>query len=323
MSLLEVKNLKTHFKIRDGVVRAVDGVSFKVEAGESLGIVGESGSGKSVTNLSILGLIPQPPGEIKGGQALFNGKDLLKMSEGELQKIRGNKIGMIFQDPMSSLNPFLTVGRQLSEVLEIHRKMSHKEAYKKSKEMLALVGIPDVERCIHAYPHQYSGGMRQRVMIAMALLCDPSLLIADEPTTALDVTIQAQILDLIRDLQKRLGMGMILITHNLGVVAGVCDRLVVMYVGRIIEEGPTEELFKRPRHPYTRALLESVPRLDTQAGARLYTIKKQPPDLSRLPGGCHFHPRCDLAADRCQNDDPKLELLSPKRFSACWKAGEL
>ncbi|MBI2501336.1 MAG: ABC transporter ATP-binding protein [Deltaproteobacteria bacterium] len=323
MSLLKVTDLQTDFRIRGGFIRAVDGVSFSIEAGETLGIVGESGSGKSVTSLSLLGLIPQPPGRITGGTAYFEGKDLLQLPEEDLRKIRGNKIAMIFQDPMTSLNPFLTVGRQLTEVLEVHQNKSHREARRLAIEMLDQVGISDATRRIDAYPHQLSGGMRQRVMIAIALLCRPSLLIADEPTTALDVTIQAQILDLLRKIQSEMGMALILITHNLGVVTGICDRVLVMYAGHVVEESPMGSLFQHPRHPYTRALLRSVPRLDEGKSGRLEAIRDQPPDLSRLPVGCRFHPRCDFAVERCSIEEPTLDIVTAGHRSACWKAGEV
>ncbi len=316
--LLDIKNLQTQFDTPDGVVNAVRGVSIALEAGESLGIVGESGSGKSVLNLSYLRLIPQPPGRIAGGSAHFAGADLLRMSDADLRKIRGDKIAMIFQDPMTSLNPFLTIERQLTEVLETHRHVTPREAVRQSIAMLEMVGIPDPSIRIRGYPHQFSGGMRQRVMIAMALLCRPKLLIADEPTTALDVTIQAQILDLLRDLQKEFGMALILITHNLGVVAGMCERIVVMYAGRIVEEGSADHIFTTPAHPYTRALLRSVPRLDEDRKTHLVPIRDQPPDLSRLPGGCSFHPRCDVMIDQCRTDEPLLTNRAEKHCAACW-----
>jgi oligopeptide transport system ATP-binding protein len=317
MSLLEVHNLQTHFHQRDGVVRAVDGVSFALDPGETLGIVGESGSGKSVCNLSYLRLIPEPPGEISGGPVLFQGKNLLDLSEAALRKVRGNDIAMIFQDPMTSLNPFLTVARQLTEVLETHRKMNRQDALREATTMLERVGISDAGHRIHNYPHQFSGGMRQRVMIAMALLCRPKLLVADEPTTALDVTIQAQILELLSDLQTEFGMAMILISHNLGVIAGNCDRTVVMYAGRIVEEAPTDQLFESPMHPYTRALLRSVPRLDEDRHERLEPVRDQPPDLSQLPPGCAFHPRCDLAEAACRQTRPTLTPCGIDQSAAC------
>lgn len=318
MALLEVHNLKTYFETHDGVVKAVDDVSFKVEAGQTLGIVGESGSGKSVLNLSLLQLIPNPPGRVVGGTATFDGQNLFALSRSEMRNIRGNKIAMIFQDPMTSLNPFLTIERQLTEVLEIHQGLDRRQARKHAVEMLDLVGIPDPAKRICCYPHQFSGGMRQRVMIAMALLCKPQLLIADEPTTALDVTIQAQILELLKKLQDEFGMAMILITHNLGVVAGVTDRVAVMYAGRIVEEAATEQLFSKPIHPYTRALLKSVPRLDEKKSERLVSIKDQPPDLANLPDGCHFYPRCDLVQQRCREEDQSLKACGQNQRAACW-----
>lgn len=317
-SLLEVKNLQTVFQSREGFVKAVDDVSFHVEQGETLGIVGESGCGKSVTCLSILRLLPSPPAKIIGGEVYFQDQNLLTFSKRELRALRGNQIAMVFQDPMTSLNPFLTVARQLTEVLETHENLKPRESLKRSIEMLERVGFPLASERIQEYPHQFSGGMRQRVMIAMALLCRPRLLIADEPTTALDVTIQAQILDLLKNLQKELGMSLILITHNLGVVAGMCDRILVMYAGRIVEENAAEHLFKTPLHPYTRGLLKSVPRLDEERRTSLFSIRDQPPDLSRLPPGCPFHPRCDLREERCFREDPPLIDCGEGTRTACW-----
>ena len=312
-NLLSIRDLQTHFRTEDGVVKAVDGVSFDLAEGETLGIVGESGSGKSVTCLSLLRLVPSPPAFFPGGEVRFDDRDLLKLSEAEMEKIRGDKIAMIFQDPMTSLNPYLTVERQLTEVLEVHRDLSRAEARSLCIEMLGKVGIPSPDKRIDQYPHEYSGGMRQRVMIAMALLCNPRLLIADEPTTALDVTIQAQILELISELKRDLNMGVILITHDLGVVAGTTDRIAVMYAGRIVEYGQTDEVFENPRHPYTRGLLQSVPRLDQQDA-------ELPPDLSALPGGCPFHPRCELANDRCRSDYPDVVNFQHGNWAACWEA---
>lgn len=316
--LLKVENLTTEFIMHDGVVRAVNDVSFHVEVGEVLGIVGESGSGKSVTNMSILGLIPQPPGRIVSGRALFKDQDLLKMGREQLRRIRGRDIAMIFQDPMTSLNPFLKISTQLCEVLQVHERLTAKAALVRAIDMMERVGIPAAARRIHDYPHQFSGGMRQRVMIAMALLCKPSLLIADEPTTALDVTIQAQIIDLLADLRREFNMAMILITHNLGVVAGVADRIAVMYAGEIAEQASTEDLFARPTHPYTRGLLKSVPRLDELARSRLVPIRDQPPDLAHLPKGCPFHPRCDLVIDTCRHHHPQLESCGENHTASCW-----
>jgi oligopeptide/dipeptide ABC transporter ATP-binding protein len=315
--LLEVKDLRTHFYTQDGVVKAVDGVSFYVDKGETLGIVGESGSGKSVTSLSIMRLIPSPPGKIAGGQILFDGDDLLKYSEDEMRHVRGKDIAMIFQDPMTSLNPVLTIGRQITESLELHMKMTGKEARNRAVELLAMVGIPSPEKRLDDYPHQFSGGMRQRVMIAMALSCNPQLLIADEPTTALDVTIQAQILELIGKLQEELGMAVIIITHDLGVVAGMADRVNVMYAGRVIEEGPTEQIFADPRMPYTIGLLQSIPRLDEERGHKLDPIRGLPPDLINLPPVCPFSPRCDYVQDACYQQVPPLRPVAANQRAAC------
>jgi len=318
MTLLSVRNLHTHFRTDDGVVKAVDGVSFEIAKGETLGIVGESGSGKSVTCLSSLGLVPKPPAFHPHGEVLFQGSDLLKCNDAELERVRGNEIAMIFQDPMTSLNPYLTVERQLTEVLELHRGMSRSAARIECVAMLGRVGIPSPGKRIDQYPHQYSGGMRQRVMIAMALLCKPQLLIADEPTTALDVTIQAQIMELIDELKTELNMGVILITHDLGVVAGTTDRVAVMYAGRIVEQGTTDEVFEDPKHPYTRGLLQSVPRLD-QEQAELTAIPGLPPNLAALPSGCPFHPRCGVASDKCTSQYPDVVEFGAGRWSACWE----
>lgn len=301
MALLEVKDLKTYFHTRGGVVKGVDGVSFSIEKGKTLGIVGESGSGKSVTMMSLMGLLPTPPAKIESGTALFNGKDLLKMSDREMRKIRGNKISMIFQDPMTSLNPYLKISRQLTEVLEAHGTATRREAKRKAIEVLERVKIPGAANRVDNYPHQFSGGMRQRVMIAMALISEPELLIADEPTTALDVTIQAQIIELLKELQSDLGMAMIMITHDLGVVAGVSDDILVMYAGRPVERGTADEIFYHHAHPYTRGLLKSLPKI-TGSKEELYSIKGLPPDPSKLPPGCPFAPRCDYATDVCRED---------------------
>ncbi|MDQ2817619.1 MAG: ABC transporter ATP-binding protein [Candidatus Eremiobacteraeota bacterium] len=295
MALLSVKDLAVTFRTDDGIVRAVNGLSFELKAGETLGIVGESGSGKSVSALSIMRLIAMPPGRIERGQILFKDRDLLTVSEAEMRHIRGDEISMIFQDPMTSLNPVLTVGDQIAEAIILHQHKSKKEAFKRAIDMLKLVRIPAAENRIRDYPHQFSGGMRQRVMIAMALSCDPELLIADEPTTALDVTIQAQILDLMRDLQQRLNSAIILITHDLGVVAEVCERVLVMYAGNIVEYGTVDQIFNSPKHPYTWGLLDSLPRLDEKQRKRLVPIEGQPPNLLRLPTGCAFAPRCRYA----------------------------
>ena len=299
MPLLSVANLRTYFHTRSGVYRAVDGVSFSVDRGETLGIVGESGSGKSVTCYSIMGLVPQPPGRIESGTAVFDGVDLLHCRPREARAIRGKRAAMIFQDPMTSLNPYLRISTQLVEPLLIHEKISRKEAEKRALAMLESVGLPDAGARFRQYPHEFSGGMRQRVMIAMALITRPELLIADEPTTALDVTVQAQILELIKAMQKELGMAVIFITHDLAVVSGLCDRVQVMYAGRLVETAGTAELFKHPRHPYTRALQQSIPALQPK-GAELFTIPGLPPDLSKPIPGCAFAPRCEFASDRCR-----------------------
>lgn len=313
--VLQVKNLVTKFRTSSGLVTAVDDVSFEVYRGRTLGIVGESGSGKSVTALSVMRLIATPPGQIAGGEVLFEGKDILKLPDWEMRTIRGNKIGMIFQEPMTSLNPVFTVGNQISEVVALHQKLSRAECRNKSIEMLQLVGIPSPEKRVNEYPHQLSGGMRQRVMIAMALACNPSVLIADEPTTALDVTIQAQILELMRKLQDDLGMGIIMITHDLGVVAEVCSDVVVMYCGKIVEKANAQDLFHSPRHPYTRGLIDSIPTFDStrdDTRGRLKTIDGIVPSLSKLPAGCYFQDRCYKATDKCRSPDgaPKLNPVS-------------
>jgi oligopeptide transport system ATP-binding protein len=315
--LLEVRDLQTQFRTQDGVVKAVDGVSFYVNRGETLGIVGESGCGKSVTSLSIMRLIPTPPGRIVGGQILFDGENLVDMSEEEMRHIRGNRIAMIFQDPMTSLNPVLTVGRQITESLELHMKLTKKEATNRAAELLDMVGIPSASKRLDNYPHQFSGGMRQRVMIAMALSCNPELLIADEPTTALDVTIQAQILELINRLREELDTAVLIITHDLGVVAGMTDRVTVMYAGKVVEEGPTKEIFANPRMPYTIGLLRSIPRLDEERGRKLTPIRGLPPSLIDLPAICPFSPRCDYAQDRCLTQVPDLRSVGPDHRAAC------
>ncbi len=315
--LLSVRNLVTRFRTGRGNITAVDHVSFDVAAGETLAIVGESGSGKSVTALSILRLIPDPPGQIESGEILFDGKDLLKLSDQEIREVRGNRIAMIFQEPMSSLNPSLTVGLQVGEPINLHRKAPWSVALDKARELLGMVRMSDTASRVTAYPHQFSGGMRQRAMIAMALACEPQLIIADEPTTALDVTVQAQILDLLKDMAARTGSALILITHDLGVVARYADRVVVMYAGRVVESAPAEELYARPRHPYTRGLMASVPRLHTDAGERLVPIEGQPPDLSRMPVGCAFAPRCRQATDICRNEPPPLRDCGPQHRVAC------
>ena len=325
--LLAIDDLRTHFFTRDGVVRAVDGVSLSVAAGETLAVVGESGCGKSVTALSILRLVPSPPGRIVGGAIRFDGTDLLSLSEAEMRRIRGNAISMIFQEPMTSLNPVLTVARQIGETLRLHQGLDARAAEQRAVEMLRLVRISEPERRARQYPHELSGGMRQRVMIAMALACHPKLLIADEPTTALDVTIQAQILDLMRELKTRIGAAIILITHDLGVVAEMAARVVVMYAGRKVEEAPVRDLFRRPRHPYTLGLLASVPRLGATLG------RADPPRLAEIPGtvpslrepitGCAFAPRCAWAVARCRAEAPALEAKSPEHFAACFESDRL
>ncbi|HEX3730618.1 MAG TPA: ABC transporter ATP-binding protein [Opitutaceae bacterium] len=319
MPLLSVTDLRTYFHTRSGVYRAVDGVSFSLERGETLGIVGESGSGKSVTGYSILGLVPQPPGRIEGGSALFDGVDLLRCPPAQLRSIRGKRVAMIFQDPMTSLNPYLRVSTQLMEPLQIHEKASAKEARRRALAMLEAVGIHDAARRIDQYPHEFSGGMRQRVMIAMALITRPELLIADEPTTALDVTVQAQILELIKSMQKELGMAVIFITHDLAVVSGLCDRVQVMYAGRLVETADTLTLFQRPRHPYTRALQRSIPALQPK-GAELFTIPGLPPDVSKPLPGCPFAPRCEFAAEICRTTVPPLLECEPGHAHACLRA---
>ena len=315
--LLSVRNLVTRFRTGRGTITAVNHVSFDVAAGETLAIVGESGSGKSVTALSILRLIPDPPGQIESGEILFDGKDLLKLSDQEIREVRGNRIAMIFQEPMSSLNPSLTVGLQVGEPINLHRKAPWSVALDKARELLGMVRMSDTASRVTAYPHQFSGGMRQRAMISMALACEPQLIIADEPTTALDVTVQAQILDLLKDMAARTGSALILITHDLGVVARYADRVVVMYAGRVVESAPAEELYARPRHPYTRGLMASVPRLHSDAGERLIPIEGQPPDLSRMPVGCAFAPRCRQATDICRNEPPPLRDCGPQHRVAC------
>jgi len=327
-TVLEIENLRTHFFTSAGVVRAVDGVSYGVRSRETLGVVGESGCGKSVTALSILRLVADPPGRILGGTIRFAGTNLLELSEPELESIRGNDISMIFQEPMTSLNPLLTVGRQISEAIALHRGLSRRDARDQAVEMLRRVHIPEPERRAHAYPHQLSGGMRQRVMIAMAVSCDPKVLIADEPTTALDVTIQAQILDLIRELQDRLSTAVILITHDMGVVAENADRVVVMYAGRKVEEASAKELFERPGHPYTRGLLGSIPNLEVAAHtnarrARLNEIKGMVPSLANLPEGCTFAPRCGFATAECRAAYPPLVQHRAGHWVACWHAERL
>jgi len=317
-TLLEVDDLRTQFHTPEGNVFAVNGISFDISEGETLAVVGESGCGKSVTMMSILGLIPIPPGEIVSGTAVYRGRDLLKMSEQELQRVRGKEIAMVFQDPMTSLNPVLTVQRQITESLRTHIGMDAPAASQRALELLDLVGIPDAARRLNEYPHQFSGGMRQRVMIAMALACQPSLLIADEPTTALDVTIQAQIIELATRMRDQLGMAMIWITHDLGVVAGLAERVIVMYAGFIVEEAGVDDLYDDPRHPYTLALLGALPRADRRRHQRLKSIPGAPPSLLVQPRGCPFAPRCELAADICWAENPALRPVAAGHRIACW-----
>jgi oligopeptide transport system ATP-binding protein len=317
-TLLEVKDLRTQFFTQDGVVNAVNGISYTLDEGETLGIVGESGCGKSVGVMSLIRLIPMPPGRVVGGEVWFEGRDLLKLDDDEIRQVRGNRIAMIFQDPMTSLNPVLTIGRQITEALELHMGMDKQQARTRSAELLALVGIPGAEGRLDDYPHQFSGGMRQRVMIAMGLSCNPQLLIADEPTTALDVTIQAQIVELVKKLRDEIGMAIIWITHDLGVVAGLADRMIVMYAGFIVEESAVKELYSNPRHPYTLGLLGSLPRLDEERPSRLRSIEGLPPDLIDLPPGCPFYARCSYRIERCQQENPPLETVGPHHRVACW-----
>ena len=319
--ILEIKDLRTYFFTYEGVAKAVDGVSYQLEKGEPLGVVGESGCGKSVTALSILRLIPMPPGKVVGGEILFKGRNLLELTEDEMRKIRGNRISMIFQEPMTSLNPVFTIGNQIQETFKLHQGLSKKEALEKSIEMLKFVNLPSPERAVERYPHELSGGMRQRVMIAMALACNPEILIADEPTTALDVTIQAQILDLMNKLKEELGMAIILITHNLGVIAETVKRVIVMYAGKIVEEAKTKTLFENPQHPYTVGLLKSIPILGDKirrGKVRLNEIAGVVPSLYELPAGCKFSTRCPSVMDICQEKEPELKEIETGHFSSCW-----
>ena len=321
--LLEIKNLKTQFFTSVGTVQAVDEVSFDIDEGETVAVVGESGCGKSVTALSILRLIPWPPGKIVGGSIHFMGENLLEVSDDEIRKIRGREISMVFQEPMTSLNPVLTIGLQLTKTLQHHLGLSADKAQDRAIELLTMVGISEPERRLRQFPHHLSGGMRQRVMIALALSCEPKLIIADEPTTALDVTIQAQILELMKNLTRELGVALIVITHNLGVVARYADRVNVMYAGKIIEMGSAQQIYHQPHHPYTLGLLASVPRMDQPRGTRLIPIDGQPPDLTRLDGGCAFRPRCRFAVDRCAREFPPLENIDSGHVSACWRVKEI
>nr|WP_319394878.1 ABC transporter ATP-binding protein [uncultured Desulfobacter sp.] len=322
MALLEVKNLKTYFYSSKGVVKAVDDVSYSVSKGEALGIVGESGSGKSVSTLSIMRLIQDPPGKIVGGEILFKGENLLTLNDRQMRDLRGSRIAMIFQDPMMSLNPVMTIGRQISEAIKLHMNMTKKQAWERSVEMLEMVGISSPAERMNCYPHELSGGMCQRVMIAMALSCDPEVIIADEPTTALDVTIQAQINELFKKLMKKLNMTVVWISHDLGVVAGLCDRINVMYAGRIVESAPVEDLFAKPCHPYTKSLLKCIPRLDDPCRSQLTTIKGSPPNLRNLPPGCAFEKRCSESSSVCLEKRPVLRKLKDNHHVACWNFKE-
>ncbi|MEJ6401601.1 ABC transporter ATP-binding protein [Yoonia sp. 2307UL14-13] len=318
LPVLDVRDLKTVFKTRGGEVHAVNDVSFDLKPGELLGVVGESGSGKSVTMMSLLGLLPTPPADIRGGQVNFDGKNLLSVDQETLRSVRGGKIGFIFQDPMTSLNPVFTVGSQLAEPLRKHMGMNKRQATARAQELLELVGIPDAKRRLNDYPHQFSGGMRQRVMIAIALACDPQVLIADEPTTALDVTIQAQILELMKELRTKLGMAVIWITHDLGVIAGIADRVMVMYGGQVVEHAPVKELFQNPQHPYTRALLKTIPTIHGERSKRLTIIEGQPPIMVDQPSACAFRDRCDVAFDRCARENPPRYDVGHGHDAACF-----
>ena len=321
--LLEVKNLVTRFDTEDGIVHAVNGISYTLDRGESMGIVGESGSGKSVSVLSITGLIPEPPGRIAAGEVIFDGRDLLQLKRAEMNRVRGREVAMVFQDPMTSLNPVLTIGRQLTEALEHHLSLSSTAARQRAVEMLDLVGIPDAADHLRDYPHQFSGGQRQRICIAMALVCRPDLLIADEPTTALDVTVQAQITDLVTRLKEQLGMAIIWITHDLGVVASLVDKVAVMYAGFIVEMSPTRDLYMETSHPYTLGLLQSLPQVDSREKVRLIPIDGTPPDLYQEPDHCPFAPRCRFAIEHCWTEVPPLMAVSKDHYAACWRAPEL
>ena len=322
-TLLQVRNLTTQFFTSSGTVRAVDNVTFDVDEGETVAVVGESGCGKSVSALSILRLVPWPPGKIVGGSINFRGQNLLEMSDDDIRRVRGREISMVFQEPMTSLNPVLSIGLQLTETMQHHLELSPAQALKRAAELLEMVGIAEPKRRLAQFPHHLSGGMRQRVMIALALSCEPKLIIADEPTTALDVTIQAQILELMKDLTKRLGVALVVITHNLGVVARYADRVNVMYAGKIIEMGSAQQIYHQPHHPYTLGLLASVPRMDQPRGTRLIPIDGQPPDLTRLDRGCAFRPRCRFAVDRCGQEFPPLENIDSGHVSACWRVKEI
>ena len=321
--VLEVKDLKTYFYTQEGEVKAVDGLNYFVKRGESVGLVGESACGKSVSALSIMRLIPYPPGIIMGGEIIFKGEDLLKADDEELRHIRGDRIAMVFQEPTTSLNPVFSINSQISEALKVHRGLDKEAAAEETIKLLKLVGIPDAERRAQDYPHQFSGGMQQRIMIAMALSCNPELLIADEPTTSVDVTVQAQLLELIDNLRAQFGAAVIVITHNLGVVARYVDRVNVMYAGRLVETGPTEVIYGEPRHPYTLGLMQSVPRLDMPRDRELHVIDGLPPNLARLPQGCYFHPRCELADDRCRRERPEMVEIGEEHSTACFRWSEV
>jgi oligopeptide transport system ATP-binding protein len=316
---LEIRDLTTRFFTNEGIVQAVNGVSYSLQAGEIVGIVGESGSGKTVSMLSAMRLIPEPPGKITDGEVIFYGRDLLKLTERDMERVRGAEIAMIFQDPMTSLNPTLTIGFQIGEALRLHQAMDERQSAERTSELLRMVGIPNARDRLADYPHQFSGGMRQRAMIAMALSCNPRLLIADEPTTALDVTVQAQIVDLVKCLQEQMEMTVIWITHDLGVVARLVERVMVMYAGYVIEDAPVDDLYAKPRHPYTLGLLGSLPRLNQTAGTELYSIPGQPPCLTALPPGCPFEPRCSLAVEHCREQNPPLKAIGARHHVACWE----
>jgi len=320
--ILQVKNLKTYFKTDNGIAHAVDNVSFNLNAGETLGIVGESGCGKSVTSLSIMRLIDQPPGFFAGGEILFKGENLLEMNDDQMRNVRGNKISMIFQEPMTSLNPVFTIGNQIIEAVQLHQKLDFEKSRKKAIDMLDLVGIPAPDQRIDEYPHQLSGGMRQRVMIAISLSCNPEILIADEPTTALDVTIQAQILELIQQLQNELNLAVIMITHDLGVISEICNRVIVMYAGQVVEQGTIKEIFKSPKHPYTNGLMKSIPIIGENKNTELYNIKGLVPNATEFPKGCHFHPRCEFVVNKCKEELPNIESITnnSEHVVRCWEA---
>lgn len=317
--LLEVRDLETRFFTEEGIVHAVNGISYTLNEGESLGIVGESGSGKSVGVLSIMGLIPTPPGRVTGGEVIFNGRDLLKLSPADIRRVRGREIAMVFQDPMTSLNPVLTIGLQMTEGMELHLGMNQEQARERAAELLTLVGLPNATDRLDDYPHQFSGGQRQRIGIAMALSCNPAILIADEPTTALDVTIQAQIVDLVKQLKEKIGMAVIWITHDLGVVASMVEKVAVMYAGFVVEMASVQDLYKETSHPYTLGLLESLPKVDAKSKQRLVPIEGLPPDLLVEPKYCPFAPRCRYAVDRCWEENPPLKAVAPQHYSACWQ----